>query len=488
MGLWLWVTQILLYYLVVGCQLENGSMIYSSGGRYSTNLTECIYPSSEQEIIDLINMVQQTNSSIRATGKSHSRSGVNMMEENVEINKQLFMINMSVNMNNIIELNLDENFMTFEAGLSLFQVFEYLESYNLTLPNWGGGPLIANFVGNIITGSHGMGTLKNPVGTVATNVIGLKMITSNGTIIEANNTFNKHIFDAVRISFGALGIITQITVRTVPIFYGTKYSETRIENVNDIQVIKQYIEKNITHFVTFYDNFFNQYSFFGNFIRNAFKIIKNDTNKTERKCWNQNEEMESESMNNDNNVYVDVMECTDIYYKTFHSLPSVASWDKTAPISQPIEYEMFVGAQLWKDALIGVFEWIFTQKNDKTDLWIETEIFYNKTENDGDITMEWRFVGMDNIWLSPSYNSDIFQIGMHFRGEYSLYIIDKWTFGIHKYLQNNFGPVRYHWGKQSLSNYCDLQESYPKLEDFKHLRYELDPNGIFINKFIRDKL
>eukprot|EP01084_Bolivina_argentea_P196890 337500_1 len=454
---------------------QNGSMIYSSGKRYSTNVTECMYPSNEEEIIELINMARETRSSLRATGKSHSKSGVNMMEP--KNGKNVFMINMSVNMNNIIELNKNENKMTFEAGLSLYEVLTYLETHNLTLKYFGRSPLETNFVGCMITGTHGMGSKKNPVPTIASNVINLRMITSNGTIIEANNSLNKDIFDAARISFGALGIITQITVQTQPMLYASMYSNSRFNDVNNIQIAQQIIENNITHFVTDYDITYGRYSIFQQFIRSDYKVIINDTNTINIKCWPDNAV-------NDN---TETIQCTDIFYKVVTPY-SLLNFDQTSPINSAIEYEMLIDADLWKEALIGVFEWIFEQQNDRTNLWIDSEKFYNQTNDYYDIRINWRFVGMDNIWLSPSYNRSVFQIGMQFLGENSLIINDKWTFGIHKYLKDNFSPVSYHWGKQSLSKYCDLQESYPKLNDFKNLRNELDPNGIFINQFIRDKL
>ena len=49
-------------------------------------------------------------------------------------------------------------------------------------------------------------------------------------------------------------------------------------------------------------------------------------------------------------------------------------------------------------------------------------------------------------------------------------------------------PIRANWAKISLSEYCLLSDSYPKLEHFKQLREELDPYDLFLNSFARDKL
>ena len=47
--------------------------------------------------------------------------------------------------------------------------------------------------------------------------------------------------------------------------------------------------------------------------------------------------------------------------------------------------------------------------------------------------------------------------------------------------------VRVHWGKASLRNYCQIKDDYPRMQEFREMRDELDPNGTFVNRFLRDK-
>eukprot|EP01084_Bolivina_argentea_P107334 191905_1 len=260
---------------------NNQNMIYSSGNRYSTHITHCSFPSNENEVIEAVSIARDTNGTIRATGKSHSKSGVNMMEEHV--GKNLFMINMSESMNNIIEINQNANTITFEAGVSVYQLLSTLESYNLTLKYWAGGPQTSNFVGNFITGTHGMGTYKNPSPVVATNILSLKMVIANGSVIEASDTVNKDIFDAARVSFGALGIITEITALTQPIFTGTAYSGSAW-NINNIEMAKEIIENNVTYNLNHYDSSYHRYFILSQYLDVGFKHIMNDTNISSQSC------------------------------------------------------------------------------------------------------------------------------------------------------------------------------------------------------------
>eukprot|EP01084_Bolivina_argentea_P253125 425096_1 len=417
---------------------QNGTMIYSSGKRYSTNVTQCIYPSNEQEIINLINIAQQSNSSIRATGKSHSRSAANMMMQK-QNTKDLIMINMSEYMNNIIEFNQNEKTLTFEAGLSIYGVVSELEQYNLSLYNKGLEPLYTNFVGSMMTGSHGMGSMKNSGGTIASNVVNLRMILANGTIINANNTFNKDIFDATRISFGSFGIITQITVKSKPIFYVTSYPRIDIYGINNTEIVTNLVINNLTTFVNDNDYILTSFYVFEQRFQFAFKNIFNDSNPSNKSCW----------------LPDSTPICTDIYYKALNPDP-INSWDATRPWRNIGEAVMYIDAELWQDAFIGVSDWIFQQKKHKTKLWVDAETYYNDNEdNIGEIEFNIRFVGEDDIWLSPAFNRTVVQIGFHFHHiEWEQQ--DKWTNAIREYLQNTFGLVTYHWGKQIMATYCDL--------------------------------
>ena len=44
---------------------------------------------------------------------------------------------------------------------------------------------------------------------------------------------------------------------------------------------------------------------------------------------------------------------------------------------------------------------------------------------------------------------------------------------------------RPHWGKMNWAKASDLRPQYPKFDDFKAMRKDLDPNGIFVNNYLR---
>ncbi len=46
--------------------------------------------------------------------------------------------------------------------------------------------------------------------------------------------------------------------------------------------------------------------------------------------------------------------------------------------------------------------------------------------------------------------------------------------------------ARVHWGKYFNLSHSDTDRLYPKLSDFSRVRFELDPDGVFLNKFLQE--
>src|SRR5699024_12753051 len=45
---------------------------------------------------------------------------------------------------------------------------------------------------------------------------------------------------------------------------------------------------------------------------------------------------------------------------------------------------------------------------------------------------------------------------------------------------------RPHWGKMHTCSYHELTDLYPKLQDFREIRHQFDPTGVFMNNYLRD--
>lgn len=97
--------------------------------------------------------------------------------------------------------------------------------------------------------------------------------------------------------------------------------------------------------------------------------------------------------------------------------------------------------------------------------------------------VEIRFVKRDNIWLSPSYEQDSCYINIiSFRPYGKSVEYQKW-WNFYEDLMKDCGG-RPHWAKAHTYNRVQLEELYPKFEDFNSFRQSLDPKGLLMNDYL----
>jgi FAD/FMN-containing dehydrogenase len=94
--------------------------------------------------------------------------------------------------------------------------------------------------------------------------------------------------------------------------------------------------------------------------------------------------------------------------------------------------------------------------------------------------VECRFVKGDDIWLSPAYQRDSAYIAVHmYRGmPYRAYFD-----AIEAVFQRYEG--RPHWGKMHTLTAATLATRYPRWNEFLRVRASLDPQGVFLNGYLR---
>ena len=108
----------------------------------------------------------------------------------------------------------DHETATFWAGTKLHQVGDPLWAAGLALANMGDIDRQA-LAGAISTGTHGTGPA---LGSISTQVAGLRLALASGELVDCSPTEEPELFKAAQVSLGALGIITQVTLRCLPAY------------------------------------------------------------------------------------------------------------------------------------------------------------------------------------------------------------------------------------------------------------------------------
>lgn len=69
--------------------------------------------------------------------------------------------------------------------------------------------------GTLATATHGTG---RAFGNLSSRVVGMRLVTADGTVRQLDRTTTPELLRAARVSLGALGIVTEVTVACVPAF------------------------------------------------------------------------------------------------------------------------------------------------------------------------------------------------------------------------------------------------------------------------------
>ena len=114
----------------------------------------------------------------------------------------------------LLEVDRDAGRVTVEAGMTLATLNRTLALYGLALPNLGDIEY-QTVAGALATGTHGTGSR---LGCLATAVIGIELVTGDGTVRTLSATDDPDAFAAAKVSLGALGAVSTISLQCVPAF------------------------------------------------------------------------------------------------------------------------------------------------------------------------------------------------------------------------------------------------------------------------------
>ena len=118
--------------------------------------------------------------------------------------------------------------VTVEAGIPLWQLSETLAGHGLALENLG-DIAYQSVAGATSTATHGTGLR---FGNIASRIVGLRLVTGDGTVLEATPDHNPEVLDVARVGVGALGIVSTVTLQCVPAF--NLHAVEQAERVDDL--------------------------------------------------------------------------------------------------------------------------------------------------------------------------------------------------------------------------------------------------------------
>ncbi len=411
-------------------------------GNQQCQPTERHVPRSDQQLSKLIKSTEQ---SIRCVGSGHSFSPLVPTEETL-ISLARF--------RGIKEVNAQTKEVKFGAGTLLGQIGDPLWEHGLALNNM---PDIntQSLAGAIATSTHGTGP---KFGSLSDDVTALTLMTASSKSVSCSHNDNPDLFNAARANLGALGVVTDVTLK-VRDSYKLEEKQWFLHNDEAHPMIEKLRDES-RHF-ELYAFPHGDYSLLIT-IDETDKPILDEVDQgasgdailelkkwTERLPWLRSYFVNSGLKDASKHVETRVNRS----YKVFGNLRNVRF----------NEMEYSVPAERGVECLQEILAVI------------------NKQDLDVVFPIEYRYVKADDIWLSQFYQRDSCAISCHNFADRDY----KKYFAVLEpiFLKYDGRP---HWGKIHTLNAEQFANAYPRWEDFKRLRADVDPKGMFLNRHIKE--
>ncbi|MFZ9157370.1 MAG: D-arabinono-1,4-lactone oxidase [Ilumatobacteraceae bacterium] len=202
-------------------------------GNQTARPTAVHRPSSEDELSTIVARAAQNRTTVKALGSGHSFTSTSATTGE--------MIRMD-GLSRLIAVDRQRSTVTVEAGITIADLNVLLNGLGLALPNLG-DIAYQTISGAIATSTHGTG--RNLTG-IAAQVVGLRVVAGDGSVLDLSPDHHPTLFHAARVGVGALGIVSQVTLRVVPSF--------RLKAVEGAQRLDDLIEQ-LDHHVDGNDHF-----------------------------------------------------------------------------------------------------------------------------------------------------------------------------------------------------------------------------------------
>jgi L-gulono-1,4-lactone dehydrogenase len=174
-------------------------------GTYAVTPFRQVRPDSPAEVAAEVRRAAEEELSVKAVGSGYSSNDIAVTRG--------VMLDLS-KLTGILAVDERTGLVTVGAGMTLRDLNRELWKRGLSV-SCVGNLDVATVAGAISTGAHGTGR-RYP--GLASQVRGLQLVTADGQVLECSGEQNPELFAAARISLGALGIITAVTLQCEPAF------------------------------------------------------------------------------------------------------------------------------------------------------------------------------------------------------------------------------------------------------------------------------
>jgi FAD/FMN-containing dehydrogenase len=369
-------------------------------------------PTTESEVADLVRAAVRASQPVRVAATGHSFVPLCASDG--------VLLSLS-ELRGVISADRAAGLATVWAGSTIQQLGPLLREHGVAMANMGDIDR-QGIAGAISTGTHGTG---RGLGSISTQVVGLRLASAEGELIDCEVDLEPEPFHCARVGLGAFGVLTRVTLRVLPAY---RLHERKWEEPFDVCMAR--IDEHVAatrHFEFFWRPRTD---------RCEMKALQPTEAAPESAAGRAGERIgwSDEIFPSERNVK---------FNETEFALPEAAGPDCIR----------------------------------------EIRALMQTRHQDVQWPLEYRTLAADEIPLSPAQGRATVTISVHEAAErpYERFFAD-----VEAVFRNHRG--RPHWGKHHTHRAAELRALYPQWERFGKARRAVDPAGRFLNAYLRGVL
>jgi L-gulono-1,4-lactone dehydrogenase len=410
---------------------------------------EFIEPRDADELGEALERARERGWTVRVVGAGHSFTDGILTDGMIVSLRHL---------NKVLDVDASSRRVRVEAGITLRDLNEELAARDLALENLGDID-VQSIAGATATGTHGTGAgFRN----LSSNVEAIELLPADGSRTTFSESNDADAWRAARVGLGALGVVTEMTLRTMPAF--TLRGIDTTEPLGDVFERLDDLVSSNEHF-EFYTWPHSNIAM----TRTNNRVDEAPRPRSRASAW-----------------FHDIFLVNHMYNFVCHTerrFPATIPMLNrlSARLSGGVEridrsYRIFASPRLvrFTETEYGIPRGRAVQAVKAVRDVVE------KNGYDVPFPFEVRFVAPDDAFLSPSYERETAYIAVHqFQGM-------EWEpfFRSVRSIMREF-EGRPHWGKRHFETSATLERLYPRWETFQKVRARLDPDGLFANEHVR---
>ena len=424
-------------------------------GTASADPVRRAWPRSVEEIGQAIAAAAKDGLTVRALGSGHSFTPA-AATSGVALDLSVWA--------GITGADLDSGLVTVRSGTTIRELNAALAALGLAMANLG--DIDAQTVsGAISTGTHGTGA---GLGGIATQVAGLELVLADGSAVSCSAEENPDLFGAARVSVGALGVLSAVTLQCVPAF--TLAADERPMPLSE--VLGRFGE-----FAAGNDHFeFYWFPYGKNALvkrNNRISAAPGDARPTAGPMPKWRRFLEYEVM--ENAAFGALCRTGRAVPRTIKPLNRLAAATLSKRSYSAPSHEVFVTPRRVR----FVESEYAVPRESLLDVLAELRAGVTRLADPVMFPVEVRVAAADDIWLSTAYGRDSAYVAIH---QYVGLPYEDY-FRLFESIAASAGG-RPHWGKLHTRDAAYLSSVYPRFADFVAVRDALDPARRFANPYL----